>query len=142
MKENQRDVKSHMYMFKEKNRYSTFLNTSIQTNHSCQSAHAGDVNSGPLMMHAMQPPSFQQHKLAVQPESFQLTSMRPGPYKVAAATASLLLKVWPAPLTKAAMVKPFAKPDSNGKLAAKEDFPASVLTWEIGTVTGRFAPER
>ena len=68
--------------------------------------------------------------------------MRPGPYKVAAATASLLLKVWPAPLTKAAMVNPSAKPDANGKLAAKEDFPATVLTFEIGTVTGRFAPER
>ncbi len=40
------------------------------------------------------------------------------------------------------MVNPFAKPDANGKLALNEVFPAAALTLEIGTVTGKFAPER
>ena len=40
------------------------------------------------------------------------------------------------------MVNPFANPDANGKLALKLLLPATVLTSEIGTVRGTFAPER
>lgn len=71
----------------------------------------------------------------------QPISIRPGPYTVAAATASLLMNL-PVPFTKAAIVNPCAKPDAKGKLAQKVVFPAAVLTAEMGTVTGKFAPDR
>ena len=72
----------------------------------------------------------------------QPTSIRPGPYTVAAATASLLEK-FPVPFTNAAIVNPFAKPSANGKPALKVVFPSAPgSVAEIGTVTGTFAPER
>ena len=81
-------------------------------------------------------------KSIYQDQNSQSTSMRPGPYTVALATESVLLKVVPAPFTNAAMVNPFAKPDSNGKLAWNWNAPATGVTLEMGTATGRFCPER
>lgn len=71
----------------------------------------------------------------------QLISIRPGPYTVAAATASLVAK-FPVPLTKAAIVSPFAKPASNGKSALKCVTPPENVASEIRTVTGRSGPDR
>jgi hypothetical protein len=60
---------------------------------------------------------------------------------VAAATAAVELSIGLAPLTRAPIVKPRAKPASYGNGAKKYVLLPEVLTLEMGTTTGRFCPE-
>ena len=71
-----------------------------------------------------------------------IISSTPGPNSVFAATALAFANVSPVPLTSAAIVSPFANPLANGKLALKYDKPPILVTCPMGTVTGRFWPER